>query len=118
MRRHEAVVSGSEEGLERERGAGDAARIRAPDGLEADRRVELPQDPGPERLAVDAEGGTGLERRAELVRRRSVGGVGGEAERREAGERDAGRRAQEGVSAGGRDQLSAPRLRWSSMGLP
>ncbi len=118
MGRHEAVVSGSEESVEGQRGAGSPSWIGSPDGLEADRRVELPQDPGPERLPVDAELWAGFERRAEIVRRRPVGGVGSEAERREAGEREACRPAQEGVSARGRDQLSAPRLRWSSMGFP
>ena len=57
VRRQEAVVPRPGQGVERERGAGDAARIRSPDGLEADRAVELSQDPGAERLSVDPEEG-------------------------------------------------------------
>jgi len=105
------VVSGSEESFERKRGADGAPWIGSPDRLEADRRVELPQDPGPERLSVDAERGTGFERNAEMVRRGSVGGVYGGRESGERGEGERCRDAQEDASARGRDQLSAPRLR-------
>ena len=118
MRRHEAVVSGSEESLEAERGAGGAAWIRAPDGLEADRRVELPQDPRPERLAVHPERLARLERGAEVVRRGSLGGVGGQPESGEAGEGEPRPGAQENERARDRDQLSLSRPWRSSMGFP
>ena len=51
----EAVIARSRQGVEGQRGPGEAARVGSPHRLESDRAVELPQDRRPERLPVDAE---------------------------------------------------------------
>ena len=111
----ESVIARSGERVEGQRGPGDPAGIGSPHRLEPDLAVELPQDRGPERLAVDAERVDRFERLPEVGRRRALGRVGAGTEAGEAGQRETGHGARQDAADGDRDQLSRAR---SSMGLP